>query len=179
MGISLYELTENYVRLKTLLEAATEAEVNGDETAADMKQVYEDTLEGLEGSIEQKLLNIARLIREKQADAEALKAERQRIEKRQKAAERSTEWLRNFMASSMEVTGMANVKDNLVSVSYGAGRPKVEVTDIEALKGRQDVWKPFKFEEGNLNKTIIKAMLDEGQIIDGAQLVTEKVLTIR
>ena len=178
-GLKLYELTEQYRQVGALLETAAEAAANGDEGAAEMEQVWKDTLEGITGSVDQKLLNIARLVREKQAEADAIKAEKQRIEKRQKAAERSADWLRGYMSFAMDQTGLSKAKDEVISISYGAGRPKVSVTNMDALLGRADVWKPYKYDEANLDKTGLKERLEAGEQIDGLELVAEKVLTIR
>jgi len=179
MSMRLYELADNFRQVSDLLLAASEASVMGDEGSAEAVQTWKDTLESIDAPLEQKMLACAAIIRERKADAEALKAECQRLAKRQKAAEKAEDGLRDYLAATMQATGKLKVKDERFTLSLGEGRPKVQVTDIEALKARQDVWKPYKYDEVNLDKTIIKAMLDEGQVVDGVQIVSEKVLTIR
>lgn len=175
----LYELADNYRQVEDMLNATCDAAFNGDEQAADETQIWKDTLDSINAPLEEKALAVAALIRERKAAAEAIKAERQRLEKRQRAAERAEESLRSYLAGAMQVTGKTKIKDDRFTVSLGEGKPKVVVTDLTKLIANEAVWKPYKFEETNLDKTAIKAMFEEGQVVPGADLITEKVLSIR
>lgn len=95
---TLYELTADIREVEAKLDAAMEAQVNGEEGAEDMVQVWKDTLEGLQGSVEHKIVWLAKLAREKRLAAEMIKSERQRLEKKQRAAENAEASIRNYMA---------------------------------------------------------------------------------
>lgn len=77
------------------------------------EQMILDTLESIEGDIEDKADNYAYIIAEIKNDVNACKAEKTRLEKRQKNLENRENRLKNYLADIMRNTGKTNFKTQL------------------------------------------------------------------
>ena len=85
---SIYELNKNYQEVAALLETAeTEEEL----------QAINDTLEMIDVSIEEKVENTAKYIKNVESDIEGIKAEINRLTTLKKQKERNTEWLKTCL----------------------------------------------------------------------------------
>lgn len=73
--MKLYDLTNNYCELQMMIEDGVDP------------SALEDTLQAIEESIEDKAQNIALLIRNLEADTEAIKLEEKRLADRRRAVE--------------------------------------------------------------------------------------------
>lgn len=120
MTTSLYNLTGQYLEA---LDFLTDPDNEIDQ------QTAVDTMEGLDGDIEPKMLNVARAILELEHLAEGIKEARKRMESRQKAAENRAEWLRNYLVSAMERTGKTKVSDAYNALSLAKLPPSVIIED--------------------------------------------------
>ena len=76
---TLYELTEQYQQLLQLLEDPDED-----------PRVIADTMEGIEGELEDKADGYGRIIRQLEAESASLKAEEERLARKRKAADRQS-----------------------------------------------------------------------------------------
>lgn len=101
----LYELTSDLLALQEMLEE------NVDE------QVLIDTLEAVQGEYETKLEAYCKVIKNLEADMEALKAEAKRLTDKRKVLENNVDRLKKAMFDSMKATGTDKVKGQLFSVS--------------------------------------------------------------
>lgn len=99
---NLYQLTNNY---ETVLNMLYDEEVD--------EQMILDTLEGIEGEIEDKADNYAYIIAEILNDANACKLEKDRLNKRQKTLENKASQLKQSLADTMKNTGKTNFKTQL------------------------------------------------------------------
>lgn len=77
------------------------------------EQMILDTLESIEGKIEDKADNYAYIIAEIINDANACKAEKDRLEKRQKSLENKAKNLKKNLTEIMKNTGKTNFKTQL------------------------------------------------------------------
>ena len=77
------------------------------------EQMILDTLESIEGEIEDKADNYAYIIAEIKNDVNACKAEKTRLEKRQKVLENRENRLKNYLTDIMKNTGKTNFKTQL------------------------------------------------------------------
>ena len=102
--MTLYELTSEYQDLLAMLE---------DEDADE--QAIRDTLELIALDIEDKEEGYGMVLKQLQADAEALKVEKMRLAKRQAAIERGIDSLRERLKYSMLITGKTKIKTKLFS----------------------------------------------------------------
>lgn len=71
-------------------------------TPDDALDWVEQALSGIEDERDTKALNIAAMIKNHRAEAEALKSEKTRLAKRQQAAERTVDWLTRYLEQFVE-----------------------------------------------------------------------------
>lgn len=102
--MTLYELTDEY---RTLLELAEDPEVDPETLA--------DTFEALGGEIEYKADGYARVMKQLEADAAALKAEEKRLCVRRTVCENNMKRMKQALQSAMEATGKTKFKTDLFS----------------------------------------------------------------
>ena len=117
---SLYELTEAY---DTVLEMLYDPEVD--------EQTVIDTLDGIEGEIEEKADNYAKLIRELKADADKLAEEERRIAARRKSLESRADRLKRNLQANLEFIGKTKFKTALFtfSISPNGGLQPLTITE--------------------------------------------------
>ncbi len=104
--MKLYELTEQYEELRDMF---CDDEVD--------EQTILDTMESVEGEIEDKADNYAKIIRSMLAEAEAIKAEEERLRRRRMTRENRAKWLRDTLQSNLEFIGKTKFKTELFSFS--------------------------------------------------------------
>ena len=119
---------------------------------------------------EAKLENVACWIKELKAEAEALKAEKQRLADRQKVAENKMESLKKYLAFALD--GQA-FKTTRASVSFRKSQ-SVEITDIYKLDENY-----LRYKEPEADKTAIKEALKQGKTVAGATLVENTSVIIK
>ncbi|WP_283685178.1 siphovirus Gp157 family protein [Parablautia sp. Marseille-Q6255] len=119
-NISLYELTEQYdAVLNMLYDGETD------------EQTIMDTLESIEGEIEDKADNYAKLIRIMQTDAELLKKEEDRLAARRRSLENRSGQLKQNLQANLEFIGKTKFKTALFSfsVATNGGLQPLTITD--------------------------------------------------
>ena len=120
----LYELTADLLTLQEMLEE------NVDE------QVLIDTLEGVQGEYELKLESYCKVIKNLEADMEALKNEAKRLTDKRKVLENNVDRLKKAMFDSMKLTGTEKVKGALFTVAIqrnGGKLPVIVDVDVAEL----------------------------------------------
>ena len=121
---NLYELTADLLTLQEMLEE------NVDE------QVLIDTLEGVQGEYELKLESYCKVIKNLEADMEALKNEAKRLTDKRKVLENNVDRLKKAMFDSMKLTGTEKVKGALFTVAIqrnGGKLPVIVDVDVAEL----------------------------------------------
>lgn len=149
----LYELKENWKQISNMLY---EEEID--------EQCILDTLESIEGEIEDKADSYAIIIKELLADAEACKQEKIRLEARQKAFENRAKILKDNLQEVMKETGKIKFKTALFSFNIQKNGGLAPLWIIEDLK--QIPKEYLKFEPDN---TKIRELLNT-QDVDWAKL---------
>ncbi len=120
----------------------------------------------------EKLEGTACYCRELKAEAEAIKAEEERLAKRRKALENKSERLKNYMMPALEAMG-GKVKGVMASVRIGKSQA-VTVFDIDALP---DAFKHVKTTI-DPDKVALKKALKSGEVIPGAALEDRQSVVI-
>jgi hypothetical protein len=123
MSASLYELAANYM---AALEFLTDPENEIDQ------QTLIDTMEAIDATIDDKLINIGKFVLSLENQAEGIKAAEKRMEARRKALENKAEWLRDYMKRSMESTGKTKLSAPDIALSL-ANKPPSVVIDDESM----------------------------------------------
>lgn len=117
---SIYELTDQYKEIEGMLYDG-ETDV----------QVILDTMESIEGEIENKADSYAKLIKNMLSDASALKAEEDRIKTRRMALENRAGKLKETLQANLEFVGKTKFKTVLFSFSVAGngGKQPLAITD--------------------------------------------------
>lgn len=155
--MTIYELTDQY---RQLLELAEDPDTD--------ITVFQDTMEGLEGEIEEKAENYGRVIRELEGRAAALDAEIERMTKLKVAAKRSIMWMKEALQFAMEGTGKTKIKTDhfAFTIATNGGKQPMYVSDKI-----DDIPEEFRtYPEPVPNKEKIRAALEAGQDLEFAEL---------
>lgn len=155
--MKLYEITDIYLNLENIDDDI-------DITAA---------LAEVDGELEDKLENIAKLIRNLEAEAKAYEDEEKRLKAQKQAAKNRIESLKRYVKGSLETIGKDKVEAGIFKWSLQNGPGRVEITDEAKIPEEYFVTevKPLKSE--------IKKAIEEGVITEGAEIVRDKSLRLR
>lgn len=146
--MTLYELTEDYTALMALAE-----DPDIDEEA------FHDTLEGIEGALEDKAENYAKVIRMLEGDAAACDAEAKRLRNKKVTIESNIRRMKSALQFAMETTGKRKFKTPLFSFGIQKNPASVVVDEpyIENIPERFLVRK-----DPEVNRTELKAAIKAG-----------------
>ena len=163
--MKLYELSQNFRNLQQVLENAGEDE--------NLKELVINSMKELECDLSTKVENIVRLIKNLQAEVEALKAEEKRLAKERKIRENKIENLQGYLFDTINGLEKREVEGGIFTVSIKKNPPKAIVEDLNAIP------KQFIVNTPSVDKKMIKEALKNGEKIEGAKLVQEESLKIR
>lgn len=163
---NIYELTQDYLRL---LEMAEDPELD--------PEVIADTFEAIDGELEIKAENYAKVMKNLEGDIAALKAEEERLSKKRKAIENNIKRMKLALQEAMEITGKTKFKTELFGFSIQKNAPSVV---IDAADIRDIPEEYLKFKEPEVDKTAIKNAINAGVDFEGlAHLEVSQSLRIR
>ncbi len=167
--MTLYELEEQYADFLSKVESGEIPD-----------EAIEDTLEAIDGAYENKVDQIACIIKEMNARADGIKTEKDRLNERLTTLKGKTERLKDYLRQSMEKTGKSRIETSRNRVTLGAASEAVTITDLTKLRGYEKAWKTYAYDERNVDKTLLKTILKAGESVPGAALQTGKPrLTIK
>lgn len=160
MSITLYEMTSaaNY-----LYDLLTNDEID--------EQTFKDTLEGM--GVEEKLESYCKVIRQLEADAEMLKAEKERIEKKKKTVDNSIDRMKKAVMEFMKASG---------STKSTAGTFTVALSTSKATRIIDESIIPKKYfikQEPQLDRKTILDLLKSGAKIKGCELQINEGVRIK
>ena len=151
--MTLYELTADY---EGLLAMAEDPDID--------EQAFLDTLEGIEGAIEDKADNYAKVIRSLEADAAACDAEAKRLRAKKQTIENNIKRMKSALQYSMQATGKTKFKTALFSFGIRKN-PASVVVDEPYLENI-----PERFliqQEPTIDKKAMKDALKAGEDLTG------------
>lgn len=157
---TLYQLTNDYNQLLTLLDSEEYDE-----------QAIIDTLESVDVAIEDKAQNIAGLIQSLNTDA--IDAEIKRLQDRKKAIENKKAWLKKYLQTQMEVLGKDKIKGELFTLAIQNNPPAVNIIDSNLIPAKYQIVKY------DTDRAAIKKDLQSGAKVPGAELTQGRSLRIR
>ena len=132
--------------------------------------INEELLNDLQMERDAKIENVALLIKELKAEAEALKAEKLAFAERQKVAENKMESLKKWLAYALNGEKFKTVR---ASVTFRTS-DKVEIADIYKLDESY-----LRYKEPEADKDAIKKAIKAGQQVAGATLVPSTSVIIK
>lgn len=162
---SLYELTYEYNQVLEMMEDGTIDE-----------QIIQDTLEAIEGELEDKADSIAKIIKQAKTDAEVIEREEKRLNARKKMLLANADRLKSYLEGAMIATGKKKFKTALFGFSVGRNAPSVVVDDEKAIP--KEFWKA---QDPKLDKVALKEFLKnpDNEGVAFAHLVSTESLKIR
>jgi hypothetical protein len=143
MTLSLYELTKEYTQALDFLTSP--------ENECDLQTVL-DTIESLDGVLDDKLLNVGRFISTIEAEAEAIEAVELRMRNRRQTLENKAAWLRDYLQSSMKATGHDTLKAPDIALKLAKLPASVNVVDESLIP--DTLWRSTTIR--NIDKQLIK-----------------------
>lgn len=164
--MTLYELTEDYMNL---LELAEDPDID--------EQAFTDTLEGIEGALEDKAEGYAKVIRTLEGDAAACDAESKRLRNKKQTIENNIKRMKAALQYAMQATGKTKFKTALFSFGIQKNPAAVVIDEgyIENI--------PDRFlipQDPQIDKKAIKEALKAGEVLEGiAHLEQTESLRIR
>ncbi len=148
--MNLYELTANYLALQQMIE----------DPEADM-QMINDTMEAIDGDIEDKADGYAKMIKNMEASIVAIKSEQDRLTARKNLLDLGIKTLKKNLEASMIATGKRKFKTDLFSFSIQKNGGKAPVIlDVADTSELPDELVRIK-EEPDIEA--IRNMLDKGE----------------
>ena len=160
---TLYELTNDYMNL---LELAEDPDID--------EQAFMDTLEGIDGALEDKAEGYAKVIRTLEGDAAACDAESKRLRNKKQTIENNIKRMKAALQYAMQATGKTKFKTALFS--FGIQKNPASVVIDHAGKVPANYWIP---QPPELDKKAIKAYLKENDGVEWAHLEQTESLRIR
>ena len=157
--MTLYELTEDYMNL---LELAEDPDID--------EQAFMDTLEGIEGALEDKAEGYAKVIRTLEGDAAACDAEAKRLRNKKQTIENNIKRMKAALQYAMQATGKTKFKTALFSFGIQKNPAAVVIDEgyIENI--------PDRFlipQDPQIDKKAIKEALKAGEDLEGIAHLSE------
>lgn len=87
-----------------------------------------DTLEGLEGELKDKAINVALHIKNLRSDLEQLETAKKSFDARIKATQSSLEFYEGYLDNNLRKSGINEIKSDYVIIKYKSLPPIVEIT---------------------------------------------------
>lgn len=133
-----------------------------------------DTLDSIEEAFDDKVENIAKSIKEIEGQADMVKAEKDRLTKREKTMRNNAKSMKIYMQEQMEAIGKRKVQGELLTVTIQKNAPSVKIESEQYIPKRFYVPQPSK-----LDKTQLKDELKNGLEIAGVELVQTESVRIK
>lgn len=154
---SLYELTGDYM---ALMEAIDDAE---DETQLNELMAQFDVIQDAIGD---KADAYARIIRNKLAEAKALKTEADRLMARKRAAERVVDELKSRLKESMTAVGATKLTTSIGVWSIQSNPPSIKIVDEDMIPAVWCIPQPPKIDKAKM----LRWFKESGEIIPGTEI---------
>ncbi|HEC16028.1 MAG TPA: siphovirus Gp157 family protein [Sedimenticola sp.] len=165
-NLSLYEISQDYLQA---LDVFTDPEADIPLEAA------MDTLEGIEGQLQDKAVNVAKFMQNLDATARAIKEAEQKMATRRKAIENRARWIKDYLKSNMEAAGITKIESPWFRLAIQKNPGAVEIIDEASLPD------DFKTEvvTVKIDKAAIKQAIRGGAEVPGAILSQGTRLVVR
>ena len=168
--MKLYELSKDYENLILAIE-------NGDIP----EEAVVDTLESITTLLDEKADNIACWIKELTAEAEAIKAEEDKLKARRTAKLNRAERLTNYLAECLTNAGRNKIETARNIISFRKNPPAVVFDDEKAFIewAQVNADSLLKYGKPTVDRTAIKVALDNGAEIEGVRIESKLNLKIK
>lgn len=164
-SLTLYELADEYQAL-----------LNGfyDYDAGVVDETALDKIDSLKDSIQNKCINVVKVFRSMELTKESIKAEKERLYKKEKAFNQQVEWLKDYLLINMQKSEIKKIECPEFSISLQQNPPSVDIIDENEVPIEYD--KPHK---RVLDIDRMRRDMKNGTPIKGAQLIKKNSVRIR
>ena len=159
---NIYDLTGKYLQLQQLIEYGEMDE-----------EVLADTLEAIDGEIEEKADGYAKIIKNLQKDIDGLKAEEKRLSDKRKTVENQIKSLMQNLESAMVAMDKKKFKTDLFSFNVQRNAPSVVVDE------GAEIPEEFIKVVTSIDKVALKKAIKEGLELAGVHMESSESLRIR
>lgn len=164
-SLALYELTGNYWQaMEFLTHPQTDMPI----------QAIEHTLEGIEGEIKDKCINVAKAQKNIETTIQAIKQEETRMKQRRINLEKRLAWLKSYLKNNMEQADLNRIESPWFILSIRKNPESVAIRDISKIP---KCYRTPKTTE-TVDKRAILADLKQGKLIPGVTLERSTRLNI-
>jgi len=161
--MTMYELTGQWLELMAMAE---DEEID--------PEILADTIEQVDGDLEAKAENYAKVLRMLDGEAKAIDEEAKRLTARAKVIKNNCDRLKRSLEGMMIATGKRKFKTKLFSFGIQKNPARLVLDDAEAIPA--EYWVP---QEPKLDNAAVKAAIEQGIEISGAHLEQGESLRIR
>lgn len=163
---NIYEITQDYLTIMRMME---DPELD--------PQTLADTLEAVEGELEVKAENYAKIMRNLEGDIVAIKAEIDRLSAKKRAIENNIKFMKETLQEAMIITGKTKIKTDLFDFNIQRNVPSVVIDTDDVFKIPDEY---LKYKEPEVDKAAIKEAIKKGADLTGiAHLEQGSSLRIR
>ncbi len=177
--MALYELTGQYLQLQQMLDV-DQTDMSPEE-AATYQQAVKDTMEALTGEIEEQADNLACIVKDLKAQAEALKSEADRLSKRAQVKASKAKSLTEYLYSQMALTGNRKIETPRNVLTVKKTPAAVKVHDETAFWAWAQLGNDgfIRQADPEMDKKAVREALKAGQKIPGVTLESGETLSIQ
>ena len=153
----LYELTQEYLELQDMMEDVNE----------DNEQVIKDTFEGVSGEYDMKIENCCKVIKNLEAEKDAITNECQRLSDKKRSIKGRINYIKSMVKESMETLGLKAAGGDILKAKIQKNGGKAPlILDVED----NDVPEDFQKISYTVDKEKIRQAIEEGSPLDFAHI---------
>ena len=131
------------------------------------EQAYIDTLEALQGELDDKVSQWARCIKNLEGERDAIKAEGDRLTKRAKSIDNEVSHMKATLLMYLKAAGVTKAGDSVIKASIVKNGG---LAPVEMFVREEDVPEEFKRIKYEVNTTAIREALEGGKKLDFCKL---------
>lgn len=168
--MKLYEIAADYENLMLAIE-------NGDIP----EEALADTLESITSLLDEKVDNIACWIKQLMAEAEAIKAEEDKLKARRTAKLNRAERLTNYLSETLKQAGCNKIETARNVISFRKTPPAVVFDNEKAFIewAQMHAYGFLNYAKPTVNKTAIKDYLNDGGQLAGVRVESNLNISIK
>ena len=175
--MSLYQLADAYEILYERIDTVDPLEEGGE---IELQGII-DTLEGIEGELNQKAEALALIIKELKYDSENIREEEIVMANRRRAKDKKAEWLKTYLQEQLLRVGKKKLETPRAVISIRQNAEAVHIDDEQALlafgaANHADYLTP---QPPKLDKQKLKKAMQAGLCVTGAHLERSTSLLIK
>ena len=141
------------------------------------EEVIQDTLDGMAGELEEKCTNIGFVIRNLEAQSEAIKNAEKQMAERRKGIDAKVEHMKRYLLDNMKRTEKLKIESPYFTLSIAKNPASVKIDDESAIP--QEYMRVIPAPPPAPDKALISQAIKDGVQVPGVHLEQSERLVIR